>query len=1126
MFKKWKKGGNVDAQKAKQIDDYYVLKKTIKHGFPYRPSALAYDHQLNLMAVANKAGEIKILGAPGVEFTTKHAGVNGVLQLHFINGQGKLVSVLDDNTLHLWSIDNVEKKSLNQQLKWKKSCTLPGRPGANCVTKVCISSDNSRIRVGSESGSIYYIDLPKFDICSSKTITPEQIVKSSPSGIKSNKLGPVEDIDEHPTNNQAILIGYQRGLIVLWDEVNKTMHNSFLSDKSLECLCWNSNGVEFMSAYSDGFISNWNVQSTAAVDSHAPYGPFPCKPITKLSWKTSKSHPLTIFTGGMPRANYGDRQCLSVIHETVDHVTFDFTSRIVDYFVFNNKSKNEPDFIVVLCDEELVCIDLSTPGWPSLSPPYLASLHASAITCQHLVTNVASEVFNKIVQANHQFDKSQKEWPITGGTDLRSDLSSNVKSLLLTGHEDGCVKVWDLSSTNMWQVLKVQTSMVFKDQDQENEEDYGEEFPPFRKIGEFDPYSDDPRLAVRKLSMCPLTGVIAAGGTAGQVVVFQVSQDSAEVVVPSSSVDLLQGRTDFTWKGHQKLELKNGHIAFKPGYQVSSILQCEPPASVTSINLNANWGLIGVGTSHGFGLFDYMQNEMVVQRCTLEAGEQLALEGNFSRVRSLKMSIRQSMRRIGSSFRGGSRRRSSRRGKKSGDRGKKIQEANEALVDESPGNTGFAPQQRRIEARAVDDGMTGMVRCTYFATTNLRDSVSATPTFWAGTNSGMVYCYALHIPDYSKRQDIQISFVAAKMVQLKHRAPVIDIQVVDSKNLPSTAPFEHENTPFTNTIPNGNQQKTSPSHPNHPMLIISSEEQIKLFSLPKFTPKRKVKLTATDGSRIRKVNVSKLTNEEYNQYNLVCMTNQGEVHIYAPMSEVRLMKKLPCIKIDNMTAISSIMLTNNAQGFYMTSQSELQRFSLTSEQRHQVEPKCRLVTSQSSNSGVIDEKGDCHVVDDSHQVDDPSLGGDDVIEGEGDAPKKQNPSIELIKKKSPQRKSKKLRSNASSPKTPLLGSDSEDDDDHVIMHQSVLEDVQRTLAEISMTTEEGDTHSDQEEGTHQVMTINVVRKDSKKNNYDVIETNSTSNASSEGGVDVEELMGAVAEAERVLNESVEVEENE
>ena len=56
-------------------------------------------------------------------------------------------------------------------------------------------------------------------------------MNSSPSGIKSNKLGPVEDIDEHPTNNQIILIGYQRGLIALYDESNKTMQNCFPSDK-------------------------------------------------------------------------------------------------------------------------------------------------------------------------------------------------------------------------------------------------------------------------------------------------------------------------------------------------------------------------------------------------------------------------------------------------------------------------------------------------------------------------------------------------------------------------------------------------------------------------------------------------------------------------------------------------------------------------------------------------------------------------------------------------------------------------------------------------------------------------------------------------------------------------------
>ena len=38
---------------------------------------------------------------------------------------------------------------------------------------------------------------------------------------------------------------------------------------------------------------------------------------------------------------------------------------------------------------------------------------------------------------------------------------------------------------------------------------------------------------------------------------------------------------------------------------------------MTSINLNANWGLVGVGTSHGFGLFDYMQVSLLKQKHSL-----------------------------------------------------------------------------------------------------------------------------------------------------------------------------------------------------------------------------------------------------------------------------------------------------------------------------------------------------------------------------------------------------------------------------------------------------------------------------------------------------------------------------
>lgn len=42
--------------------------------------------------------------------------------------------------------------------------------------------------------------------------------------------------------------------------------------------------------------------------------------------------PFTIFQGGMPRASYGDRHCISVIHND-QQTAFDFTSRVIDFTV-------------------------------------------------------------------------------------------------------------------------------------------------------------------------------------------------------------------------------------------------------------------------------------------------------------------------------------------------------------------------------------------------------------------------------------------------------------------------------------------------------------------------------------------------------------------------------------------------------------------------------------------------------------------------------------------------------------------------------------------------------------------------------------------------------------------------
>lgn len=41
--------------------------------------------------------------------------------------------------------------------------------------------------------------------------------------------------------------------------------------------------------------------------------------------------PVLLYSGGMPRASYGDRHCLT-IQQDKQHITLDFTSRVIDFF--------------------------------------------------------------------------------------------------------------------------------------------------------------------------------------------------------------------------------------------------------------------------------------------------------------------------------------------------------------------------------------------------------------------------------------------------------------------------------------------------------------------------------------------------------------------------------------------------------------------------------------------------------------------------------------------------------------------------------------------------------------------------------------------------------------------------
>uniref|UniRef100_A0A9R1SGK0 LLGL scribble cell polarity complex component 2 n=2 Tax=Cyprinus carpio TaxID=7962 RepID=A0A9R1SGK0_CYPCA len=732
----------------------------------------------------------------------------------------------------------------------------------------------------------------------------------------------VEALHENPLNPRQVLIGYSRGLMVLWDLDRQRPIQHFLGTQQLESVWWMEDGVNILSSHSDGSYCQWTVTGedpqTEPENQEMPYGAFPCKAISKIIQVPSKQGPpFLIFSGGMPRASYGDRHCISVIHSKT-HEALDFTSRIIDFFVIR-----EPSALVVLVEEELVVVDLQSEGWPVIQTPYLVPLHCSAITCSHHVSSIPLKLWERVQAAGalQNTHYSRKPWPIIGGQNLAPDPPQ--RDLLLTGHEDGTVRFWDASGVCLYPMYKLSTAGVFlTDADPNDNMNQGSEgeWPPFRKVGCFDPYSDDPRLGIQKIHLCKYSGYLTVAGTAGQILIMELNDEAAEQMVEATVVDLLHGQEGFRWKGQARLDVREEPVLFPPGFQPFALVQCQPPAVVTAIALHSEWKLVAFGTSHGFGFYDYHQKNNIMVKCTLNPSDQMAMEGPLSRVKSIKKSLRQSFRRIRRS-------RVSMR-KHHTTNAAKLQEINARLEAEALQEMELAPVQRKIEARSSDDSFTGLVRTLYFADTFVSDSSHSTPSLWAGTNGGAVFAYVLRVPSLERRAEDPVVAHAAKEIQLMHRAPVVGLVVLDGKGAPLPEPLEVAH----------DLSRSPEMHGSHHLLVVS-EEQFKLFTLPKVSSKSKLKLTAVDGSRVRRVGVAWFGSrtDEQLESSLVVLTNQGELHVIS-LPSIKMMVHYPCIRREDVSGIASCVFTKYGQGFYLMSPSEFERFSLST--RWVVEPRC------------------------------------------------------------------------------------------------------------------------------------------------------------------------------------------
>ncbi|XP_029954438.1 lethal(2) giant larvae protein homolog 2-like isoform X2 [Salarias fasciatus] len=958
-MKRFRRHGH-ESHRDRLKQELFQFNKTVEHGFPHQPSALGFSPSLQLLAIGTRSGAIKLYGAPGVEFMGLHDENAAVTQVHFMNHQVELVTLLDDNSLHMWTLRGHKGQS---ELLEIGRFMLTGPPGAppsvTRVTAVLAHSSGELLLLGTEGGHVFVVEVPGFRELEERNISLDQVSSSVPDDyIGRRNLEHVEALQENPVDPNQVVLGYGRGLMVIWDLQRQRAVQHIPATQQLESVWWTEDGSFLLSSHSDGSFCRWAVGVEDEKDdeekSDIPYGHFPCKAISKIvQLPTADGPPFLLFSGGMPRASYGDRHCITVIHGKT-HVALDFTSRIIDFFVIRDGAKHtgDPRALVVLVEEELVVLDLQTEGWPVIQTPYLVPLHSSAITCSHHVSSIPLKLWERLLAAGELQSRhySKKPWPIIGGQNLGADPPQ--RDLLLTGHEDGSVRFWDASGVCLSPMYKLSTAGVFHtDSDPNDNMNQGPEgeWPPFRKVGCFDPYSDDPRLGVQKIHLCKYSGYLTVAGTAGQILVLELNDEAAEQTVEATVVDLLQGQEGFRWKGHARLDVREEPVLFPPGFQPFALVQCQPPAVVTALTLHSEWKLAAFGTSHGFGLFDYQQKTNVFIKCTLNPGDQLAMEGPLSRVKSIKKSLRQSFRRIrrsrvslrkhhannaskvpsAAAAAAGHRRVSAARGHvRLCPLSRQLQEAN-ARLEAELAEMELAPVQRKIEARSSDDSFTGLVRTLYFADTFLSDSSHSTPSLWAGTNGGCVFAYMLRLPPVEHRADEPVTAQQAKEIQLMHRAPVVGLVVLDGQGAPLPEPLEVAHDLARSADMQGSHH-----------LVVVSEEQFKVFTLPKLSAKTKLKLTAVDGSRVRRVGVAYFGSsrtEDYGESGLVVLTNQGDVHVVS-LPHVKMQVQYPCIRKEDVSGIASCVFTKHGQGFYLISPSEFERFSLSA--RLVVEPRC------------------------------------------------------------------------------------------------------------------------------------------------------------------------------------------
>ncbi|XP_014221074.1 syntaxin-binding protein 5 isoform X6 [Trichogramma pretiosum] len=601
--------------------EHFQVKKTFRHGFPYQPTAMAFDPVQKLLAIGTKSGSLRILGSPGVDVHIKHDGGCAVTQLQFLVNEGALVSSTADDTLHLW---NFRQKipQVVQSLKFQRER----------ITCMHLPLQSKWLYVGTERGNIHVLHIETF-VLSGYVINWNKAIEVS----RKTHPGAVVHLSDNPLDLSKMLIGYETGQMVLWDLKSKQAEFRWQADEPLRSISWHHEGKQFMCSHTDGSLTTWLVRQAKPINVTHPHAkstkdgePEPCKAIQKVEWKLSRSgEAYVIFSGGLAYETTGRTPSITVIQGKTTTV-LEMEHNVVDFVTLCDSPWSsdfqDPYAVVVLLQNDLVVIDLLTQGFPCFENPYPMDLHESPVTCCAYFADCPGDLVPAFYSVGSKSQKktgfSEKEWPLSGG-DWKPN-SSSYNEIILTGHADGSIKFWDASAGTLQVLYKLKTAKLFeknRTRSLDNEED---------------------PLAIQLIFLCPESRKLAVVGAGRHVVLFKFKKVESMSEVVTLEVFLVadpnkdtERSPDFDFSNsddakanaekNQPLKVKTGLQKRAAGFQATLVCLThgpngELPESITAVSMNSSYGLLAYGNDAGLVVVDIVQKVTLLVMCMSELG--------------------------------------------------------------------------------------------------------------------------------------------------------------------------------------------------------------------------------------------------------------------------------------------------------------------------------------------------------------------------------------------------------------------------------------------------------------------------------------------------------------------------